>query len=51
MRQPERGMHNKVIGKVRVTGNVQFKRISFYKMPVHHDAHAAIASWRRNARE
>lgn len=35
-------MHQKVVRKICAAGDVQFKRASLDKVPVHDDAHAII---------
>lgn len=42
-------MHQKVVRKICAAGDVQFKRASLDKVPVHDDAHATIVSWSHNA--
>jgi len=42
-------MYHKSFSEVCVAGDVQFKRASLDKVPVHDDAHAAIVSWWHNA--
>ena len=49
VRQLQLRMHQKVIGKVGVAGDVQFKRIVLHQLPVHHNAHTAIVFRRYDA--
>jgi hypothetical protein len=42
-------VNHKPFSEVCVAGDVQFKRASLDKVPVHDDAHAAIVSWWHNA--
>ena len=44
-------MHKKVIGKVCVAGDVQFKRTTLHQLPVHDDAHTAVVAGRHDAHE
>ena len=46
---PERRMDKKLVSEVCVAGDVQFKRASFDKVPVHDDAHTAVVPRRHNA--
>jgi hypothetical protein len=47
--QPQLCVYHKSFSKVCAAGDVQFKRASVDKVPVHDDAHAAIVSWWHNA--
>jgi hypothetical protein len=47
--QPQLCVYHKSFGEVCVAGDVQFKRASVDKVPVHDDAHATIVSWWHNA--
>ena len=47
--QPQLCVYHKSFSEVCVAGDVQFKRASVDKVPVHDDAHATIVSWRHNA--
>src|SRR5439155_25309390 len=47
--QPQLCVYHKSFSKVCAAGDVQFKRASVDKVPVHDDAHATIVSWWHNA--
>jgi hypothetical protein len=49
--QPQLRVNHKSFSEVCVAGDVQFKRASVDKVPVHDDAHATIVSWWHNAYE
>src|SRR5438034_11107353 len=49
--EPQGCMHQKVVGKVSVAGNVQFKRIPLHQVPMQHDENTAIIFGRNNANE
>jgi hypothetical protein len=49
--QSQLRMHKKVVGKIRVASDVQFKGISLHEHPVHDDAHTAIAARRNDTNE
>ena len=51
IREPQGSMHEKVVSKVCVAGNVQFKRITLHQLAVHDNAHTAIVARRHDARE
>src|SRR5439155_13160218 len=51
IRQPQRCMHKEVVSKVRIAGNVQFKRRALHQLPVHDDAHTAVVAGRHDAHE
>jgi hypothetical protein len=39
-------VHEKIVAKIRVAGDVQFKRATLHQLAMHHDAHTAIiARW------
>jgi hypothetical protein len=47
--QPQLCVYHKSVSEVCVAGDVQFKRASFDKVPVHDDAHTAVVPRRHNA--
>src|SRR5947199_56643 len=47
--QPQLRVNHKSFSEVCVAGDVQFKRTSVDKVPVHDNAHATIVSWWHNA--
>jgi hypothetical protein len=49
--QPQLCVNHKSFSEICVAGDVQFKRASVNKVPVHDDAHATIVSWRHNTNE
>jgi len=47
--QPQLCVNHKPLSKICVAGDVQFKRASLDKVPVHDDAHTTVVSWWHNA--
>ena len=48
-RQPEWCVHKKIISKVRIAGDVQFKRRTLHEHSMHDNAYPAVISGRHNA--